>query len=204
MPGKPLPRHSVTQPLDASYRLIPLTRGKTAIVDVEDFAWLSQWNWCAYLNTKTKSFYASRSVHGGRQTTTLAMHREILKLKRGDGQKTDHKNHDTLDNRKQNLRKCATLQNGFNRKKHGKSAGGNLKGVTFDKSRKSKDQWRAQLQIRGKHIHLGWFPSKEDAARAYDEGAKKYFGEFAHLNFPTLQTMHLSQMTDLTTLASTN
>lgn len=38
-------RHEVVQPLNESYRLIPLTQGQNAIVDVNDFGRLSKWNW---------------------------------------------------------------------------------------------------------------------------------------------------------------
>jgi hypothetical protein len=54
-------RHAVTQPLDTSYRYIPLTRNLNAIVDADDFDWLSKWNWHAVWNPCTKSFYATRT-----------------------------------------------------------------------------------------------------------------------------------------------
>src|SRR5712664_3456881 len=104
-------RHAVTQPLDTSYRLIPLTQGQNAIVDLEDFEWLSQWNWCADWNSCTRSFYAQR--RGNNRKTTL--HRCILKCKHGE--EGDHKNGDTLDHRRKNLRKCNRSQNMQNKTK---------------------------------------------------------------------------------------
>jgi hypothetical protein len=71
---KPVKRHEVTQPLDQSYRLIPLTQGKNTIVDATDFQWLSKWNWCAHYAPTTKTFYAER--RGG--TKTVWMHKEII------------------------------------------------------------------------------------------------------------------------------
>lgn len=45
-------------------------------------------------------------------------------------------------------------------------------------------KWRASLHFQGKNIHIGCFKTAEEAARAYDTAALKYFGEFARINFP--------------------
>ena len=68
MPKLRVKRHAVTQPLDQSYRLIPLTQGQNAIVDVEDFEWLDQWNWCAQWTGR--HFYAVR--HDGIELRSMA------------------------------------------------------------------------------------------------------------------------------------
>jgi hypothetical protein len=56
-----------------------------------------------------------------------------------------------------------------------------FKGVEW---RSRPPPWRARLRSGGKLIYLGCFPTEEAAARAYDEAAKRFFGEFAWLNFP--------------------
>lgn len=90
----------------------------------------------------------------------------------------DHVNHDGLDNRKQNLRNCTTLQNSRNQRSR-KYTTSKYKGVCFNKNRK---KWNVKIQIDGSSKHLGYFTDEIDAARAYDEAAKKYYGEFACLN----------------------
>ena len=45
-------------------------------------------------------------------------------------------------------------------------------------------KWRAAIGVNGKHIYLGLYETKEEAAVAYDEAALKYYGEHAVVNFP--------------------
>src|SRR5437660_188582 len=111
MPKLHVPRHEVVQPADPSYRLIPLTQGRNAIVDTEDYDWLSRWNWCAWWSKGSRSFYPKATVNG----KLILMHRLILRC--GPREEGDHRNHDTLDNRKGNLRKCNRGQNARNGRK---------------------------------------------------------------------------------------
>lgn len=168
-----VPRPEVTQPLSKSYRLIPLTRNQIAIVDFRDFERLSQWNWVARYDKDTRSFYACRTTYQPIKKT-IQMHREILGCKCGEY--TDHKNHDTLDNRRENLRKVTAAQNSANASKHIATSSG-YKGVSLH-----KDRWIARIWVQGRNKHLGCFSSRQAAAYAYDQAAKKFFGEFAHVN----------------------
>ena len=112
MPSKPHARHTVTQPLDNSYRIIPLTKGQNALVDVMDFERLSGFSWHAYWDARGKTFYARTTLPNGR---TLSMHRMILDCK--GKEEADHVSWDTLDNRRSNLRKCTRNQNVRHRRK---------------------------------------------------------------------------------------
>lgn len=151
--------------------VIPLTRGKVAIIDNEDAALISQYKWQADRDGRT--WYARRTISlpgGGRKTQK--MHQLITGHPR-----TDHRNGDGLDNRRANLRRATKAQNNRNRRKTiGYSK---YKGVGWHENR-----WCAQIKVNGKKIHLGRFISEEDAARAYDAAARREFGEFAALNFP--------------------
>lgn len=172
---KRVKRHAVVQPLDESYRLIPLTRNQNAIVDAADFEWLSKWNWQAMWCTNTRSFYAKRNE----SRKTILMHCIIINSSSGN---VDHKNHNTLDNRRQNIRKATMSQNHGNMKKCKRNRSG-FKGVRWCKDR---NKWQATLMCDGKYVEIRRFDTPEEAAHAYDAAAIKYFGEFAHVNFKSI------------------
>ena len=172
MPKRRLRRHSVSQPLDPSYKIIPLTRNQNALVDTSDYDWLNQWNWCALYSPKRKTFYAVRTAN----MKMVYMHRIILGCNLGE--LGDHWNHDTLDNRRKNLRKCDDSQNCQNARSRKHTSV--FRGVYWPKQ---GNKWIAKIQLRGKPKHLGVFASEREAAEVYDAAAKRLHGNFAFLNF---------------------
>ena len=153
-------------------RRIPLTRGKFAIVDGEDYYRLSKLNWFAINSNRT--FYAARA-HKGK---TVKMHREIMG---GPGHLVvDHIDRNGLNNRKSNLRVCTNAQNIRNAGPRGKGLS-KYKGVSRHTRGK---KWTAVIQLNNKTHYLGYFENEIDAAKAYDEKASQLHGQFACLNFP--------------------
>lgn len=158
-------------------KLIPLTQGKFAQVDDEDFDWLSQWKWYAQKGGKT--YYAVRCSRKCGVKEFVKMHRLILRLT--DRKiKGDHEDLDGLNNQKTNLRPCTQSQNLMNRGAPRNSVSG-IKGVYWCKKR---NNWRAKVKKDQKSYYLGRFNCKDEAGKAYDRKAKELFGEFATLNFP--------------------
>jgi hypothetical protein len=156
---------------------IPLTQGKYAIVDDGDYKWLSQWKWYAVKSYNT--YYAVRAYSRSCRKP-IYMHKLILNPP--DGFKSDHRNNNGLDNRRQNLRICTNSQNSQN-KRAGQSGTSQYKGVYWHKQGKRKKRWVASIMTNYKPIHLGYFQNEIEAARAYDKEAKELFGEFAYTNF---------------------
>ena len=151
---------------------IPLTKGAVAIVDDDDWAELVRHKW--YLTT---SGYAARDVWvpGGKKNRVY-MHREIAKTP--EGMDTDHVNNKRLDNRGSNLRSCTRSENLRNSGIRSDNKTG-YKGTAFHKF---SGLYHSTIKANGKQQSLGYFKTIEGAARAYNEAAIKYFGEFAKLN----------------------
>ena len=152
---------------------IELTQGKVAQVDDEDFEYLSQFKWCTH--RCHKSYYAvrnSKKEEGAKRT--IQMHNVIMRIY--DLREIDHIDNNGLNNQKYNLRETTSSQNNANRIKHkGKSI---YKGVHF-----IGKCIISRISVNKKEIYLGTSNTEKDAAFKYDEAAKKYFGEFANLNF---------------------
>lgn len=101
-------------------KVIPLTRGKFTIVDDDDYERLMKhsWAWVPPTGSQSGEGYAVRKGSKRRgEPRTVQMHREILGLKKDEKIMVDHKNINSLDNRKENLRLANIQQNGFNRPK---------------------------------------------------------------------------------------
>lgn len=141
-----------------------------AVVDDEDFESTNKHRWCAMKNKH--GFYAVRRIVTGAGKRLSYMHKVIMGAARG--QVVDHKDRNTLDNRKGNLRFATKGQDNANRGKRADNTTG-FKGAKYNRRRGT---WSAA--VKGKHI--GVFPDGLSAAKAYDEAAVKCFGEFAVTN----------------------
>lgn len=102
------------------------------------------------------------------------MHRLIVGAP--TGMDVDHINHDTLDNRKSNLRVCSHSENLRNRTGPNRNSKSGTRGVCWYK-RDSK--WHAQIKVGYRRIHLGYFSNIEDARRAYAKASAEHHGAFA-------------------------
>lgn len=154
---------------------IPLTHGKFALVDDEDFEYLNQWKW----HSCTKG-YAKRSKKfvkddGKISCKSIFMHKLILNVKYP--LQVDHIDLNKSNNQKSNLRVATNSENACNRLKI-KSSNNKFKGVW--KSKKGK--YYARIFRHKKCIHLGHFKTEIDAAMAYNKAALIEFGKFARLN----------------------
>jgi hypothetical protein len=162
-----------------AFRRIRLTKGKFAIVDPEDYERLNKYKWHVTKNCNT--LYAKRNAPFRTKGPGIPiyMHLEIIKVP--PGMVADHINHNGLDNRKANVRPATRAQNNRHTRRIRKTGSSRYKGVSWYSREK---RWVAKICTDGKTTTIGYFQDELAAAKAYDQAAKKYHGEFAGLNFP--------------------
>jgi hypothetical protein len=156
--------------------VIPLRSGERVLIDVDDYEKVSDYRWYYFRGTRPGVGYAStvRKIDG--KNKSCFMHRLIMGAQ--SGIEVDHINGDGLDNRKQNLRLCNKSQQAANTGPNRCNTSG-YKGVSFCRR---ENKWRSYITHNSKFRSLGYYETKEEAAFAYNEAARGYFGEFAYQN----------------------
>lgn len=143
-----------------------VTRGMRVFVCIEDLAMVLTAAWHVSQNhSKGKVVYYAVTSYRQKMHRVLT-NAPVNKI-------VDHEDGNGLNNRRNNLRICDHFQN------HGSRSAQNahkLKGIAKE-NRTGK--WYARIAGR----HLGTFLNANDAARAYDIAARKYYGQFARTNF---------------------
>lgn len=157
---------------------IKLTKGFTTLVDDEDFDELNRFKWFAL--TAGKSVYAARNEmffeRPLRKRKIIKMHKYLLPNKKF----VDHKNGNSLDNRRHNLREVTKSQNGRNRRAVGASK---YIGVALVHFGKYERKWGASIRIDGKKVTLGHHASEVEAAKAYNDAAVRFgVSDYCRLN----------------------
>ena len=156
---------------------IPLTKGQVGFIDDQDAEVINRHKWTAVNSSHDKTFYAHRSVKVDGKWKHLRLHRFLLNAPKN--KKVDHIDGNGLNNVRSNLRLCTHAQNLMNMRCHNKHG---LKGIAFIAKRKGLRKWLSKIHINGKLKTIGIFETKIQAAKAYNEMARKHFGEFARLN----------------------
>jgi hypothetical protein len=153
---------------------IPLTRGRVAIVDSEDYERLSRLKW--RLSAYGYAVTSLPREKGSRRQKEVKMHRLIMGLSASDSLVVDHKDTDKLNNRRSNLRACERSKNTLNVGLRTDNRSG-FKGVTL---KWSTGRWGARIKLDGKTKHLGHYASPEEAHEVYCLIADMLHGEYAN------------------------
>lgn len=141
---------------------IPLTKGRTVVVDQDDYWLLRIFKW------HCDTGYASNKDLG-------SMHRFLMRAP--VGMCVDHIDGDRLNNRRENLRVVTTQQNQSNRRNgYGKSK---YVGVAWESAH---ERWKVTVMHQGKQHYVGVFRDELQAAAAYNKASRDLRDDHAGTN----------------------
>ncbi|MEC0237798.1 HNH endonuclease [Paenibacillus kribbensis] len=125
--------------------------------------------WSANLMRNTKTYYVVGDLRlEGDIRKKWLLHRVLTDAP--DGLVVDHINHNTLDNRKSNLRVLTNAQNFQNMNGPYKNTKSGIRGVCWHKAAR---KWYASIKINGKCKYLGVYDDIEEAEAVAKEARKK-------------------------------
>lgn len=162
---------SAIRVIGPSIAYVPLTKKKVALIDLADAETVEGYNWYAFHHKKQNKFYAVSKL-----PKTTGLQRFLLGLRPGDKLNGDHKNHNTLDYRRTNLRIATCSQNSINKvllhsNKSGRPGLHQLTGTS---------SWRVTIKRDNKVVVQRQFDSYYKAIAFWDETYPPLSGEFAY------------------------
>lgn len=153
---------------------ISLSKGMVAIIDRADLPLVDGKAWHA-VESNGKFYAAHTDRISPKKCRRIYMHRLLTGA--APGVLIDHRNRNTLDNTRDNLRATTKSGNAANSKARAGKRLSQFRGVT-----KSSNRWVAQITVANQHRVIGRYNDEKQAAAAYDVAAKAAFGDFAVLN----------------------
>ena len=162
-------------------------RGNTAIIQIKSKGEIT----CALVDTNQLpkvaaipgSWYAmnvggkrGEKIYVGTTIGGITIYLHMLIKGKIPGLVIDHINHDTLDNRRENIRNVTTSENGQNRK------GAQVNNLTsgIRNVYQNGKNWAVRLTKNGKTIHVGTYPSIYTAERIASKARQYYYEEGGH------------------------
>lgn len=145
------------------HRRVRLSDGSYCLISASDFPLVKGTKW-----HRTPGGY----VRGGEFNNYKFMHRVILQAE--PGQHVDHINKNGLDNRRENIRLCSTIQNLACGRGHRNKASRLPKGVF-----RSGNRYRSSISIDNERIHLGYYERASDAEFVFNAIKFLAFAEFS-------------------------
>ena len=157
------------------------------VIDTEDLQRLIEFDmtWFPHFNYSNKKYYIHANINlvkgkGNKyKNSTISLQTFLVGTRTGSKKIrviVDHIDHDTFNNRKENLRIITNQENSVYRKSKNSNNKSGFRNVSWDGS-----GWSVQLQVEGKNTTLKRFKKNqlEEAGAYAEEMRQKYYGEFA-------------------------
>lgn len=138
------------------------------VIDKSDYDRIKSYRWTGIKN-RSGSYYIGARFRDREKQSTILLHRLIMNCP--NGMVVDHINHNTLDNRKQNLRVCTRSENNYNRQCSYKS------NIYLDKR---INKWIARIGVDNQIIYLGSYDTYEEALEAREKAEKQYYKYYSY------------------------
>lgn len=155
--------------LSGKYGKMLLYDGSECIFDKEDYDILSKHYWSI-----NNSRHVSTKIEGKTVSLTTYIY-NCYGIPLRDGIVIDHKDRNSLNNTKENFRRCTLSQNGMNKGLQSNNTSGKT-GVHYDSR---INRYYAYIKKDGQRLSLGGYNNFDDAVKARLFAEQKYFGEFA-------------------------
>ena len=155
--------------LSGEYGIGYLSNGEEFYFDLEDYELIKDYCWW-----KNDEGYLVTSLNDNKK---IRMSRLIMN-ENNPSIRIDHQNHNTMNNKKSNLRRATSSENAMNSELSSANTSG-ITGVLFNKR---WNKWVASIMVNYKSIHLGGFDKFDDAVKARKEAEEKYFGKWSYDN----------------------
>lgn len=161
-----------TYDLTGEYGIGTATTGETFYFDKEDYDLIKDYSWYVKKDERGKEWSYVVANNPEKTPCFIRLHRLVTHCP--PDKVVDHFNHNTLDNRKENLRICERAENSQSQRLRPDNTSGH-KGVYWDKSR---NKWMANIMAFGQYHYLGRYEKYEDAVAVREAAEEKYFKEF--------------------------
>lgn len=181
------PPNTIIEGPETSEIIMPT--GERILIDTTDLDLVKKHKWSIKVRSRRRGrdlIYAGTWNGNSANPRTVLLHRLLLNAPKGT--EVDHRDGNTLDCRRSNLRLATPTQNRVNSGPTAQHRSG-YRGVRYDKR---SGQWIAQMNVDKRSKQIGRFDTKEAAAEAYNRAAREYHGEFAYQNpVPSTLTIKL-------------
>lgn len=155
-----------------------------ATIDLDDLEYVMEWTWYARYNWSNQKYYVTHTVYDPdtqQASQTMDLQYYLMNTNKDPNIRVDHISHDTLDNRRNNLRTSTNDENTKHRKGKNTNNKTGYRNVAYIKSHKSRPYW-VQIMIDGKNTVMGKFADVDEAGAFAEEMREKYYGKFAGEN----------------------
>lgn len=148
-------------------------KNTVAVIDKDDYNKVVKYKWNLHTDSVNTYLRAYKGYKENGVKEYIFLHNLIMD-NLNKNFIIDHIDGNTLNNRKNNLRRCDLKKNELNKKKPKNNTSGH-KGVSYSPIER---KWKAYITHNNKRIHLGTFINKEDAVKVRKEAENKYFKDF--------------------------